>query len=100
MTAPAAIRLSADDNVAVCCRPLAAGERVAIDGIALVVAQDVALGHKVALVALAAGDTVRKYGMPIGSMTAAAAPGDWVHVHNMKSDYLPAHLRDAHGDHA
>ena len=29
-----------------------------------------------------------------------APAGGWVHMHNMQSDYIPAHLRDAHGDHA
>lgn len=93
----AVIRLSSDDNVVVCCRPIAAGEAIAIAGRALVAAQAVELGHKIALVPLAAGDKVIKYGMPIGSMTAAASPGEWIHVHNMKSDYLPAHLRNTAG---
>jgi hypothetical protein len=97
---PAIIRLSPTDNVVVCCRSVIAGEALAIDGIDLVVKHDVALGHKLALVPLETGDIVLKYGVPIGSMTAAAAAGDWVHMHNMKSDYMPAHLRDATGDRA
>jgi hypothetical protein len=96
----AIIRLSPSDNVVVCCRSVVAGEPLSLDGIDLVVPHDVALGHKLALVPLQAGDVVLKYGVPIGSMTADAAPGDWVHMHNMKSDYMPAHLRDATGDHA
>lgn len=100
MTAPAAIRLSPTDNVVVCCRTLASGETFAIDGHVLTVVEPVPIGHKLALVALAPGDKVLKYGMPIGSMTAAATPGGWVHIHNMKSDYMPAHLRDTAGDHA
>jgi len=71
-----------------------------IEGLKLVVQRDVALGHKLALVPLKLGDVVLKYGVPIGSMTAQAAAGDWVHMHNMKSDYMPAHLRDATGDRA
>lgn len=100
MTIDAAIRLSPTDNVVVCRRPVAKDERITVDGTALTAAEDVALGHKLALVPLAPGDAVLKYGMPIGSMTQAVAPGGWVHVHNMKSDYIPTHLRDAHGDHA
>lgn len=94
----AVIRLHPGDNVVVCCRTVHAGETVAVDGVALVVAQTIDLGHKLALVPLAPGDKVLKYGMPIGSMTAAAAPGDWVHMHNMKSDYMSAHTRAATGD--
>ena len=26
-------------------------------------------------------------------MTADAAAGDWVHMHNMKSDYISSHTR-------
>jgi phosphatidylserine decarboxylase len=100
MTAPPAVRLSPSDNVVICCRSLFAGERFAIDGHALTVVESVPIGHKLALLPLAAGDKVLKYGMPIGSMTAAAQPGGWVHMHNMKSDYMPAHLRDTAGDHA
>jgi hypothetical protein len=96
----AIIRLSPSDNVVVCCRSVVAGERLTLDEIELVVQDDVALGHKLALFPLQAGDVVLKYGVPIGSMTADAVAGDWVHMHNMKSDYMPAHLRDATGDQA
>lgn len=96
----AAIRLSPQDNIAVCCRAVMAGEHVAIDGIAFSVSDAVSIGHKLALAALVPGDKVVKYGMPIGSITAAVRPGDWVHVHNMRSDYMPPHMRDAAGDRA
>lgn len=95
-----AIRLSPDDNVVVAARSLTAGEAIAIDGIVLTLAGEVALGHKIALVPLEKGDKVLKYGMSIGSMTAPAAAGEWVHMHNMESDYMPAHLRTAEGDHS
>lgn len=96
----AAIRLTPTDNVAVCCRTVEPGERIMVDGVELVVAEQVALGHKLAMAALPVGAKVIKYGMPIGSMTHASPAGGWVHMHNMKSDYMPAHLRDTSGDHA
>jgi len=92
------IRLDPRDNVVVCARPVRAGERVQVDGVDLVIAEDVDVGHKIALKPLAVGDKIVKYGMPIGSMTAPEGPGGWVHMHNMKSDYLPAHHRTAAGD--
>lgn len=46
---------------------------------------DVPIGHKVALSDLAEGDTVIKYGEDIGRMIAAAAKGEHVHVHNLKT---------------
>ncbi|WP_426030828.1 UxaA family hydrolase [Caulobacter sp. DWP3-1-3b2] len=94
----AAIHLHESDNVVVCCRSVKAGEILRIGQFELAVSQDVELGHKLAFVALEPGDKVVKYGMPIGSMTIAVAPGDWVHMHNMKSDYLSAHTRTASGD--
>lgn len=99
MTA-AAIRLSPSDNVAVACRDLMPGETVVVDGVALPIREPVALGHKIAILSLEKGAKILKYGMPIGSATADIAAGGWVHLHNMQSDYIPAHLRGAHGDHS
>jgi (2R)-sulfolactate sulfo-lyase subunit alpha len=46
---------------------------------------DIPIGHKVALTALKAGDTVIKYGVDIGRMVGPAEPGGHVHVHNLKT---------------
>jgi (2R)-sulfolactate sulfo-lyase subunit alpha len=46
---------------------------------------DIPIGHKVALAELHSGDTVIKYGADIGRMVAGAAPGDHVHIHNLKT---------------
>lgn len=47
--------------------------------------QAVPIGHKVALTNLLAGDTVIKYGQDIGRTVGAAARGEHVHTHNLKS---------------
>lgn len=86
--------LDPHDNVLVVIRPIAAGDPIAIDGVEHTASTAIGVGHKVARHALAPGDTVVKYGAPIGSMTAVAAPGDHIHLHNMKSDYIASHLRD------
>jgi hypothetical protein len=83
------------DNVLICTRDARAGTSVDIDGDRHVLSRDIALGHKIARVALKAGDTALRYGVPIGTMTAATAPGEHVHSHNLASDYLPAHGREA-----
>jgi hypothetical protein len=93
----AVILLHPDDNVLVCCRTLRAGETLPIGGLDAVITQEVELGHKIARVDLHPGQKVIKYGAPIGSMTAAAPAGGWVHMHNMKSDYISAHTRAASG---
>jgi altronate hydrolase len=41
-------------------------------------------GHKVATQAIAAGEAVRRYDQIIGHATQAIAPGQHVHVHNLK----------------
>lgn len=98
LTAPA-ILLHSEDNVLVCCRAVRAGERFQInENEEIHVLQDTDLGHKLARRGLSAGDKVIKYGAPIGSMTAAVPGGGWVHLHNMKSDYISAHTRAARVD--
>jgi len=51
----------------------------------LVAGADVPIGHKVALKALAEGDTAIKYGEDIGHISGPVEPGDHVHVHNLKT---------------
>jgi (2R)-sulfolactate sulfo-lyase subunit alpha len=46
---------------------------------------DIPIGHKVAVSALAEGDTVIKYGVDIGRMVGPAEPGGHVHTHNLKT---------------
>ena len=89
--------MDARDNVLVCRRPILAGDRLSIDGHALFAPADIAVGHKVARRPLAAGEKVVKYGAPIGSMREAAPTGGHVHMHNMRSDYIASHTRDAVG---
>ena len=77
------LKIDPRDDVAVALAQLAAGEPVA-EG---VVAQgDIPAGHKVALRSIAAGEAVRKYGWPIGQATAAIAPGEHVHSHNLATN--------------
>jgi altronate dehydratase len=80
--------LHPDDNVLVCRRAAAAGETVTVDGVSLALPGAVPVGHKIARIALTRGDKVIKYGAPIGSMTAACARAEHIHLHNMQSDYI------------
>ena len=89
------ILLHEDDNVLVVVAPIEAGDVLTIGGGTVPAREGITVGHKVARHALKAGDKVIKYGAPIGSMTAPAAPGEWVHMHNMKSDYLPTYTLHA-----
>ncbi|MPS71090.1 MAG: altronate dehydratase [Novosphingobium sp.] len=78
---PASIRIHPRDTVAVALRPLASGE--VVDGLAL--REEVGQGHKFALADIAAGDTVVKYGQPIGRAKQAIPAGGHVHTHNVET---------------
>lgn len=92
------ILLHPDDNVLVLAEPIQAGQAIEIDGQILVAPGAVAVGHKIARRVLVAGEKILKYGAPIGSMTAVAAAGEHIHMHNMKSDYIASHTRLATGE--
>ena len=94
-TAAAVLMLNPEDNVVVCRRDVRAGESLVIGDEVVVARCDVAIGHKIARRLIPPGERVVKYGMSIGSSTAAIQPGDWVHLHNVKSDYIPSHTRDS-----
>ncbi|MBE6186012.1 MAG: altronate dehydratase [Rikenellaceae bacterium] len=81
------LKINANDNVAVVLADvLTAGDVVEVDGQRVVVQQEVARGHKVALVDMGAGQQVVKYGYPIGHLTQAVKAGEWIHTHNLESD--------------
>jgi hypothetical protein len=84
--------LHPEDDVFVCCSSIAAGDLFLIEGQPIRAAKPIAIGHKVSRRHLQIGAKVRKYGAPIGSITAAVSPGDHVHLHNLASDYLPSHV--------
>jgi hypothetical protein len=91
---PPLLLLHPDDNILVARRDIAAGERVEVDGESVLIPVAIELGHKLARRALAADTRVYKYGAPIGSMKAAVARGEHVHLHNLRSDYQSATSRD------
>lgn len=80
------IKINPRDNVAVALQPLARGENICEAGAAVAAAEEIPQGHKIALAAIGAGESVIKYGFPIGRATADIAPGMWVHTHNMRTN--------------
>jgi (2R)-sulfolactate sulfo-lyase subunit alpha len=78
------------DDVGVAVMNLAAGSEIGVatlEGEAagvLTAAQDIPLGHKIALHAMNANHHVIEYGRAIGYATQAIAQGAHVHVHNLR----------------
>lgn len=89
--APALMRLSPRDNIAVALRLLKAGESVMLDGIALTVERNTPVGHKLAAQPIAAGDVILKYSCPIGVATQSIAPGEYIDKRNVEVSYLPTY---------
>jgi hypothetical protein len=87
--------LHPDDNVFVARRAILEGETILIGDRSIQVSVAVPLGHKVARRELTPGAPVLKYGACIGSATRHVRPGEHVHLHNMKSEYLPSHTRQS-----
>ena len=46
---------------------------------------DIPIGHKLAVRAIAAGDTIIKYGIDIGKAVKDISAGEHLHVHNVKT---------------
>lgn len=86
---PTILRIDQQDNVGTALDDLAPSAAAQIQGPgdlrAITPAMAIAFGHKVALVPIAAGAPVRKYGEVIGRAVQAIAVGEHVHVHNIQS---------------
>ncbi|MEM5480925.1 altronate dehydratase family protein [Pseudoalteromonas fuliginea] len=79
------IKLHPTDDVAIAMRNIGAGETLPVDGIDILVTQDVDKGHKVALRDIEKDEKVIKYGAPIGFALANIPKGTWVHTHCVKT---------------
>jgi altronate hydrolase len=73
------IHLSPDDNVVIAVDQIAQGATAA----GLTASERIPRGHKMAIVPIAEGEPVRKYGQIIGFASKAIAPGQWLHEHNV-----------------
>lgn len=80
------IKIHKNDNVAIALVDLEAGFSMDIDEGSLILTEDVARGHKVALRDIEEGEDVIKYGMPIGHTTTSLRAGSWIHTHNTRTN--------------
>lgn len=86
------VRLGPGDNVLVLATTVPAGETLRVAGETVTLPAALTLGHKIAARPIAAGETVVKYGAPIGVATEAIPAGAHVHVHNLRSAYTPSYV--------
>jgi altronate hydrolase len=86
MSGPRVVVITPRDNVATALDPLTPGQTIEANGRRITVVEAIASGHKMALLGIASGDVVVKYGSPIGIATADIAAGAHVHTHNVASE--------------
>lgn len=86
--------LAADDNVAVAKTDIPAATTLQVFGVNVTLAATVLTGHKFAFKPVKKGETIIKYGAPIGIASQDIAPGESMHLHNIVSDYIPTYTLD------
>jgi altronate dehydratase small subunit len=92
--------LNPKDNVCTAITPIAGGTTLRINGHTVLIKQNIPLGFKIAGCNIATNEAIMKYGVSIGSATRDIALGELVHLHNMKSDYLPTYTLEKEDSHA
>ena len=95
-----AILLNTKDDVATALTALNAEQKVDVklDAVAYstVLVENIEFGHKYALRNIVKGEDILKYGLPIGKALADIGVGEWVHVHNCRSEHFGYH-REQYG---
>ncbi len=94
-TDPRVLVLAPDDNVAIAKSDIPAGTTLSVMGETVTLKVKEEVGHKFAFRPVKKGETIVKYGAPIGVATQDIAPGDSMHIHNVTSDYIPTYTLDA-----
>ena len=78
-----AIHLNPIDNVVVARVPLTAGQKLIVGGVEVTAVDNIPMGHKMALVAIAKGEHLRRYGQDIGVAKVDIRPGQHIHTQNL-----------------
>jgi altronate dehydratase small subunit len=86
--------LARGDNVAVAKTDLPANTTLEVMGQRVTLKAKILTGHKFAFMPVRKDERITKYGAPIGKATADIAPGEYMHIHNVESDYIPTYTLD------
>ena len=81
------ILLNSKDSVVVAVRSFEAGDSFSIGERIITVRSNIPAGHKIAVQAIASGQSVKKFGWSIGESTSSIEPGDHVHTHNLRCEH-------------
>lgn len=85
------IKLHPLDNVQILIAEIDLHEEVVINGQQFQMDNNTRIGDKIADRHIEPGEKIIKYGVSIGSATEVIETGKHVHLHNMKSDYIPTY---------
>jgi altronate dehydratase small subunit len=95
-----AILLNVTDDVATAIVDLPANASVGVTlddrSVEVKLQEEIQFGHKFALRDIAQGEPILKYGLPIGNALSDIRAGEWVHVHNCRSEHFGFH-REQYG---
>lgn len=79
------IKINPGDSVIVALSNISKGEIVTVDGLSVEAVTDVPAGHKMALKDIAAGESIIKYGEPIGKAKCDIKAGEHIHTQNLQT---------------
>lgn len=81
------IMINKNDNVAVVLQNISAETKLQLHNELILISEDILQGHKIAVKNIEEGSEVIKCGYPIGVTTQPVSAGQWVHDHNLKSNF-------------
>ncbi|NVM44287.1 MAG: UxaA family hydrolase [Candidatus Lokiarchaeota archaeon] len=82
------------DNCATTLNDIQKDTEFEVDENVIAINQNIPLGHKFALKDINKDELIKKYGQSIGVATKDIKRGDWIHTHNLTSQYLKEVLKD------
>ena len=85
------MKINPADNVLIVKNNISPGDEEQVGDIKITFDKAIGFGHKIAAVLFKPGDKIIKFGVPVGSATTHIGIGEHIHLHNMKSDYLPTY---------
>ncbi len=79
------VHASEKDNLVTCVQAMKAGDRILVDGLEILVRDDIPKFHKMAITEIPKGSAVYKYGEVMGVASRDIHTGQWAHIHNIDS---------------